>query len=268
MKDVLGTLVNRHRKIDRRITNDNKDSVIKEINKVVKEYGMSKISPDAKISDVTKYKNEYLERISYDITTLAINEGNRTIAEIYGRELKQSSDKDTRKLGKFSKDLANAKYQSNKHLNKGEKAFLERGNLNIEGYGNKDIVTLFEAAKTERQVKELIEHIKNNNPKDEFYNKQIDTFQKVFQKIGIVRENDINKLTNKLNNMNFLDLNDITKGLLQSLEMYGSDDNDVGIYGGEETELANARLDDMLIRLGLKASGQAKVNKILNKYKK
>ena len=49
--------------------------------------------------------------------------------------------------------------------------------------------------------------------------------------------------------------------LLESLELYGSDQ-----MFQDETELANARLDDMMIKLGIKKTGQMKVKKTLKKY--
>jgi hypothetical protein len=55
--------------------------------------------------------------------------------------------------------------------------------------------------------------------------------------------------------------------LIESLEVYGSPDNGIGAWQGDETELANARLDDMMIRMDLKKTGKSKVQKVLSKYK-
>ena len=86
-------------------------------------------------------------------------------------------------------------------------------------------------------------------------------FSRVFQKIGIVREDDLDKVYNKLKTMDFDKMLQQSNILLESLELYGSDQ-----LFQDETELANARLDDMMIKLGIKKTGQSKVKRTLKKY--
>jgi len=267
MKDELTSLRMQKRKVDKRVTKDNKKDIIKEINKSMKEFGYPKIPQNATVNQVTRMKNQYVDRITYDIVTLAVQEGKNIVAEIESRDLRNSEDFESKKLAKFAKQLALAKKESSTKLTKEEKAFLERGNNNIKGYGNEDIVTLFEKTKNDKQVQALIYEIKNQDPKEIFYNKQNTLFEKVFQKVGIVRESDINKIKSKINSVKMDEALSYYNQLIESLETYGSPDNRIGQWDGNETELANARLDDMMIRMNLKNTGKTKVQKVLNKYK-
>lgn len=260
--DILGHLVRTKRKLDTKVTNKNKDKLTRDLNRIGKDYGLQRLSKDASIKDIRDMKKLISERLGYDILDLSVREGNTTIASIEGKELKKSKDKDISKLATYAEQLAEAKRQADKKLTPSEKAFLERGNQNIKGYGNQDITTLFEGTKTKKQIQNLINEIKNSNPKEEYYNKQIDTFEKVFQKIGITRENDLEKLKDKIKSMDFIDSNSTTNYLLNSLELYGSDQE----MGQTETELANARLDSMMLKTGLKTTGKKKVDKVLKKY--
>jgi hypothetical protein len=265
MKNALLTLANQKRKIDTRVTNENKNSIINQMNKNATAYGMPKISKNASVKDVSRYKSEYLERLTYDIVTLAVNEGKDIIAEIQARDLKKSNDYETKRLGEFAKDLAKAKKESSKNLTKEEKQFLERGNNNIKGFGNEDMITLFEKAKNNKLVQALINEVKSQDPKQIYYEKQLGVFENVFQKVGIKREDDITRLKDKINSMSLEDAQNITNQLLVSVELYDSDKQ--GVSRKNETELANARLDDMLIKLDLKKTGLKKVQKTLDKYK-
>lgn len=266
MKDELTSLIRQKRKVEHRVTNENKDKIIKEINKSMGDFGYSKIPKNATVQQVNNFKKEYLERITYDIVSLAVQEGKDIVAEVEARDLRKSYDFESKRLGEFAKDLARAKKESNRNLTKEEKQFLERGNNNIKGYGNEDIITLFEKAKNKKEVQALIKSVKEQDPKNIFYEKQNKLFENVFQKVGIYREKDINKIKERINNMNMQDALNYTNDLLHSLEMFSSDQENVG-SSGDETELANARLDDMLIRMNIKKTGKAKVQKVLSKYK-
>lgn len=266
MRDTLGTLVQRKRKVEKRVTNENKGFIINQINKHSDDFGYGKIPKTASIREVERLKKQYQERLTYDIVTIAVEQGNTIIAEIEGRDLKKSDDFQSKRLGEFAKQLATAKKQTGKKLTKDEKNFLERGNQNIDGFGNTDIITLFEKTKTKGQALKLIADIKSQDSKKVFYDKKLDIFDRVFQKVGIVREEDLLKIRERLVAMSFQEAHDKTNYLLKSLEMYGSEQPEVG-SNDDETELANARLDDILIQLGEKKTGVKKTEKILNKYK-
>lgn len=269
MSKELSFLAKNQKKIKEmgRVTNNNKNKLRQQLNKLSGDYGFEKLDSKASIAEIRKAKNEYVDRIGYDILSMSINEGNTVMAFSASRDLKKSKDDETKRLAKNATALASAKHYSNRYLKQVERDFLERGNQNIKGYGNEDLVTLFEKTKNKRQIKNLIDEIKYNNPNREFVDKQIQTFERVFQKVGIVREGDLEQLKNGLKKLGFSDLVGATNRLLESLEIYGSETNVVGAWGDEETELANARLDDTLIKMGIKKTGSQKVNKILKKYK-
>jgi hypothetical protein len=129
MKDALTSLRMQKRKVDKRVTNENKKQIINAINKDAKDLGYGKLSKDASIQEVTRFKNAYVERLTYDIVSLAVNQGKDIVAEVEARELRKSNDLETKRLGDFGKQLAKAKKESDSKLNNDEKTFLERGNL-------------------------------------------------------------------------------------------------------------------------------------------
>lgn len=267
MKDALTSLRMQKRKVEGRVTNENKQKVINQINKNSSDYGYGKISKNASVSEVTRMKKQYEERLTYDIVNLAVQEGKGIIAEIEGRALKKSDDYEVKRLGEFAKQLAQAKKQSMSKLSKQEVAFLERGNSNIKGYGNEDIITLFEKTHTKGQAQKLIDEIRSQNAKEIFYNKQLDIFERVFQKVNIVRADDIEKIKEKIKSMDFQSALNHTNELIKSLEMYGSDQKQAGSIE-DETELKNARLDDMMSRLGMNTkTSQKQIKKTMDKYK-
>lgn len=266
--DILGKMVRNKRSVDITVNRNNKGDLIKRINKLMKEYGMKKISKDSNVSEVKKAQKDYLERLNYDILVQAVQEGNTVIASVYGKDTKKSKDKELSRLSKFAPKLAEAKKKSTRKLTNEEKNFLENGNFNIEGIGNKDIITLFEQTKTDTSAKKLIKDVKETDIKTEYYNKELEAFERVFQRVEITREEDLNKLKKHLNSLDMSGVAEETNYLLSSLEMYGSESQSAGRYSDNETELLNARLDDLLIRTGLKKGGQAKVNKTLKKYSK
>jgi hypothetical protein len=235
------------------------------MNKNAKEYGFTKISKNATVQEVNRFKNTYLERLTYDIVTLAVNEGKDIIAEINARDLKKSDDYETKRLGQFAKDLAKAKKEISRNLTTEQRQFLEKGNNNIKGFGNSDLITLFEKTKNTKQVQALIDEVKLQDAKQSYYEKQIGVFENVFQKVELKREEDLNRIKEKIKSLSLDEAQSITNQLLMSLELYDSD-KQVANHN-DETELANARLDDMLIRLDLKNKGQKKVQKTLEKYK-
>jgi len=263
--DALTKLSRQKRKVDTRVTNGNKDMIIKEINKNMSDFGYGKIPKTASIQEVQRMKKQYMDRLTYDIVTLAVQQGKSIIAEIESRDLRKSEDSDSKKLASYAKDLAKAKKESNKKLTKNEVQFLERGNNNIKGYGNSDIISLFEKSKNKKEIEELIKDVKEQDTKKIFYDKQKLLIDRAFQKIGIVREEDLNKIKSKLDKMDFQDALNHSNYLLNSLETYDSGQGKAS--NGDETELANARLDDMMIQLDLKKTGKQKVKKVLNKYK-
>jgi len=264
--DALTKLSRQKRKVDTRVTNENKDMIIKEINKNMCDFGYGKIPKTASIHEVQRMKKQYMDRLTYDIVSLAIQEGKSIIAEVEARDLKKSSDDENKRLGEHAKQLAQAKHESNKKLSKSQVQFVERGNNNIKGYGNLDMMSLFEKAKNKQDIKELIQEIKTQDTKQIFYDKQTGLLDHVFQKIGITREEDINKVKKKINTMDFEDAVNHYNYLLHSLEVYDSGQSRA--TNGDETELKDARLDDMMIRLGLKKTGIKKVQKVYKKYEK
>jgi hypothetical protein len=268
MSKELSILDKKVRKVDSlKITKDNKDKAIRDLNKISKEYGLGTLSKSSNVSEIKSFKKSLSERIAYDVIGLAVQEGNITMAFKYNRDFKNAKDPEVKRLAKFGEKLATAKHYSDRHLKGNEKQFLENGNVNIKGYGNLDMLTLFERTKNNKDVNKLINEVKNNNPKNEFISKELDIFDTVFQRIGITREDDIQKLKDKLISMGMDGIKDQTNYLFESLETYDSDQNTVGKYNGDETELLNARLDDMLIKLDLQKGGMRKVSKTLNKYK-
>jgi hypothetical protein len=267
MKDTLTQLVKQKRQAEKRVTNENKDKLIRQINKSAKDYGYQKISKNATAREVERFRKEYTERLTYDIVTLAIQQGRDITAEIESRDLKKSNDIQTKRLGEFGKELAKAKKESDKGLTKEEKAFLERGNNSIKGYGNTDIITLFEATKNKKQASELIQEIKSQNAKEIFYLKQLGLIEHVFQKVELVREDDLEKVKTILGKMDFENALAHTNYLLKSLDIFDSDKQ--VSRNEDETELANARLDDLMTQFGLKTTSSKKAIKAtLDKYKK
>lgn len=265
--DILTKLVRQKRQAEKRVTNENKDKLINQINKSAKDYGYQKISKNASAREVERFRKEYAERLTYDIVTLAIQQGKDIIAEIESRDLKKSNDMQTRRLGEFGKQLAKAKRESDKGLTKEEKAFLERGNNSIKGYGNTDIITLFEGTKTKKQANDLINEIKNQNARDIFYLKQLGLLEHVFQKVELYREDDLTKVKEILGKMDFESALNHTNYLLKSLDIFDSGKQTT--RNDDETELANARLDDLMVQFGLKTTSSKKAIKArLDKYKK
>jgi hypothetical protein len=263
MKDALTSLRMEKRKVDKRVTKENKNQIINAINKNSSELGFGKLSKNASIAEVTRFKNQYVDRLTYDIVTVAINTGRDIVAEVEARELRKVDDIESQRIGKFAKELAKAKKESDKKLNKEEKKFIERGNVNIKGYATENLVDIVDNLKNDKQVQALINEVKTQDPKKIFYDKQTELFDTVFQKVGIYRENDLNKVKDKLNNMSMEDAVNHYNYLLESLQLYDSDQ----VQNVNETELKNARLDDIMIRMNLKKTGKHKVQKVLNKYK-
>lgn len=268
MTSELTKMYRKRRDLNTRVTNKNKDAIINKINKLAKSYGFQKMNKNSSLNDVRSAKNYYSERMGYDILTLSIQQGNITTTELIAKDLKNSMDSDTRNLAKFGKKLAMAKQRQNSYISKDEEEFLSRGNLNIKGFGELDVITMFENAKNKKERDTIINEIYTSNPKEEFYNGEIDVFKRVFRKVGLTREDDIKKVIENLNNSSMEELTDKTNNLIQTLELYGSPNNSVGKWDGDETELANARLDDMMIRMGLLKTGKRKVNKVYKKAKK
>lgn len=267
--DSLTKLVKQKRKVETKVTKDNKGQIIKEINKNMDSFGYGKIPMNSSVATVNRMKKQYMERLTYDIVALAIQQGKDIVAEIEGRDLKKSSEYDYKRLGQFAKELAIAKKETSRNLTKEQKQFLERGNNNIKGFGNNDILTLFENTKNEKQAKELIEQVKKQNAKEVFYSKQTELLDNVFNKIGIVREDDLKLIKEKMRNMEFDKAVHYSDYLLQGLTLFESGDTGQANTSNveDETELSNARLDDLMIQFGLKKDGIKKVQKTLNKYK-
>lgn len=268
MSKELSSIYKQRKSLQGRVTKENKRAILNKINRQAENYGFQKLNSNASLNDIRNARNYYVDRMGYDVLTLAIQEGNVLTSEMVAHELKHSMDEDTKRLAEHSKELARAKQRQNSYLKNNEKDFMERGNLNIKGYGEKDIITLFENTKNKTEIKQLVNEIYNSNPKDEYYNKELDTFRKVFTRVGITREEDIDKLIAKLGSGTMENLTEKTNYLIQSLELYDSDQFDVGSHGGDETELINARLDDMLVRTGLKKGGQRAINNTYKKAKK
>jgi hypothetical protein len=265
--DVLTGMRRQKRNAETRVTKENKDKLIRQMNKSAVDFGLPKISKNASVKDVARYKNQYVERLTYDIVTLAIQQGKDIVAEIESRDLKKSDDFQTKRLGQFGKELAQAKRQSDNNLTKEEKAFLDRGNNNIKGYGNYDVITEFEKTKNPKQAKALIDEIRSQNAKEIFFMKQLGLLEKVFQKVEVFREDDLTAIKERLSDLEMKDALNHTNYLLKSLDIFDSDKQNT--RNDDETELANARLDDLMTQFGLKTSSSRKAIKTtLDKYKK
>ncbi len=268
MSSSLFKMIQKKKHVKRygRVTNKNKQKIINYLNRNSRFYDLNKVNKKSSISEITKVKNDLLDKLEYDILSESINTGHSLIAEMEGKEVtknKNNFNEDTLHLAKYAGDLSKAKRESDKNLTDKDKKTLNEGNFNIEGYGNRDVVTEFEKKKNESEINNLIEEIKNQDVNELAYDNKIEIFKRTFQKVGITRENDLNKLEEKLRGMSFDNLLTQVNLLLQSLELYSSDQLVLN-----ETDLANGRLDDALIRLGIKKTGKRKVSKVLNKYKK
>ena len=246
-----------------RITNENRDKVMKYMRRIGKDYDINFSSKDT-IKEITRKRNDLIDELNYEIMSRSINEGLYLVAESEGKEImknKKAAKDDTLKLAKWGKELAKEKNKLIKKLKNVNKDIIENGNFNVEGFGNKDIISQFENLKTEKEIKKYINSLDESNPRDDVYNNTREMFSRVFQKIGIVREDDLDKVYDKLKTMEFDKMLQQSNILLESLELYGSDQ-----LFQDETELANARLDDMMIKLGIKKTGQNKVKRTLKKY--
>ena len=264
--DGLKTVMTSYRKLDTRVTNKNKNSLINEMNKYAKDYGFEKLKPSATASEVQRAKTIYKEELGYAAVSEAVKQGNTVIAEVYGKDLRKSQDHGISKLGEYAKDLAGSKKAAILKLSPKDLNFLEKSNVNVKGFGNKDIITEFEKAKSKEDIQQLIIDVKTENPKDIFYDKSIAMFEKTFRKIGIKRAKDIEKLKAAMSNMDMEQLSEHFNQLMKSLDLFPSG-NQEG-YHTDETELKNARLDDMLIRVGVNKTGKKKVAATLKKYSK
>jgi len=261
--DGLKTLLTSYRKLDTRLTNDNKKSMINEMNKYAKDYGYSKLKPTATFSEVQRTKTIYKEELGYAAVSEAVKQGNTVVAEVYGRDLRKSQDHGISKLGEYAKDLAGSKKVAMRKLSPKDLEFLDKANFNIKGFGNKDMISEFEKTQNKDQIQKLINDVKTENAKQIYYDKTIGTFEKTFVKVGITRAEDIEKLKAAMAEMPMDKLEEHYNYLMKTLDElyptngahYASEDND--------TELANTRLDDMMIRLGLNKGGIRKVNSSL-----
>lgn len=245
-----------------RVTKDNKNKVLNYMRKIGKDYDIKFSSKDS-IREITTKKNQLLDEMNYEIMSRSINEGLYLVAESEGNEIKKNKKaaKDTLKLAKWGKDLAFEKNKLIKKLKNVDSEKLEHGNFNINGFGNMDIISQFENLKSDEEIKNYLKRLDESEPREEVYNNTRVMLSRVFQKIGIVRESDLDKVYDKLKTMSFDKMLQQSNILLESLELYGSDQ-----LIQNETELANARLDDMMIKLGIKKTGKAKVKKVLKKY--
>lgn len=268
MSKELTNLYRQRRGIQTKVTNNNKSKLINKLNKIAQSYGFGKLSKKATLSDVRNTKNMYSERMGYDILTLSIQEGNVLTTEIVAKELKNTKDIDTKKLVDYGTKLARAKQRQNSYLTKKEVSFMDRGNLEIKGFGELDIITLLEKAKNKKEINQLVNEIYTSNPKEQYYNGMTESFKRVFQKVELTREGDLEEVIKELEKRKMEDLTDKTNYLLQTLEIYGSPDNMVGEWDGDETSIANARLDDMMVRLGLKKNLNKDSRKVISKATK
>lgn len=264
--DALTYLVRTKRKLEQRVTNANRKSIINLANKLNKEYGFERISKNASVKEIVQARNKVNERLGYDVLTLAVEEGNTVIASVESRELKKAKDKETKQLAQYSSKLANAKKQAMKGLSKDDIELLEDSNINMLGFGNDNVMKMFEKAKGKKAVESFIDTLSKQNTKEMFYDKNLDLLDTVFQRVGVTREDDLDKVKEALSDMDFDDLINNTNYLLQTVELYPSPQLVHG-KADTETELADARLDDIMIRLNLKKEGKQKVNAMYKKYK-
>jgi hypothetical protein len=264
--DTLTKMIKQKRKAEKRVTNDNKSSIINQINNYYKEVDPNiKLSKNASVQAVSRMKKQYLDRISYDIVTTAIVQGKDIVSEIEGRDLKMSEDFESKRLGQYAKQLARAKKESDSKLTKDQKNFFESGNVKIKGYGADNLIKLFEKAKSKKEIENIINEVKSQDPKKIYYDKQKALIDTTFQKIGITREDDLNILKEKIDNMEMKDVTNQMNYLLKTIEVF--DYEKFAKESSNETEIANARLDDLLIRNGLKKDGKRKVDTVFKKYK-
>lgn len=251
-----------------RITNSNKDKIINKLNYYGKDIpNFEKISKDISVNDLAKLKKVFIEKQAYEVVGMAINRGNTIITQANKKILEKSQDVEVSRLGEYSFKLAKAQKSNLSKLNKNEKELIDTSNFNILGLGNKDIVSQFEKTSTKIQVEKLINTVSRQNPIDEFHDKNFDTLERVFQRVNIVRRDDLNKIKKYMEVQGVDKSTEVMNYLLKSLDMYGSSQSKYG-KREDEQELLNNRVDDLLIKTGMKKGGQKKVDKIYKKHNK
>lgn len=248
-----------------RVTNDNKEKLRRMLNEYGRGTGLNWIPKKSSVRELQQYKKAYLERNAYDVLTLAIDEGNKIITHEYTRDYKKTKDKDLKLLTEHGDKLAKAKYKSDRKISLKQKNFLNMSNQGVIGYGEKDIITLLENAKNKKEIDELAITLEEQDPVEEYKDNNYEIINKVFQKIGIVRESDIDKVKDFLDDLDVYEFNNAINKLMESIEIFDSDKQNTRY--GNETDLANARLDDLMIQYGIK-KGRSKLKKVYNQNKR
>lgn len=248
-----------------RVTNKNKEQLRRMLNNYGRGTGLNWIPKKASVRELQQYKKDYLERNAYDVLTIAIDEGNKIITHEYARDFKKTKDKDLRLLTEHGEKLAKAKYTSDRKISLKQKNFLNMSNQGVIGYGEKDIITLLENAKNKKEIDELAITLMEQDPVEEYKDNNYEIFDRVFQKVGIVRENDLDKVKEFLDELDVYEFNNAVNKLMESIEIFDSDKQNTRY--GNETDLANARLDDLMIQYGIK-KGISKLSKVYNNNKR
>lgn len=251
-----------------RVTKANKQAIINKLNNYGKDIpNYERISKDVSVNELAKLKQLFIEKQAYEVVSIAVNRGNTLVADVNKKTLEKSQDVEVSRLGEYSVKLAKAQKENLKKLDKQQKELIDTSNFNILGLGNKDVISEFEKTSTEKQVERLIEDVSRQNPVDEFHDKNFDTLERVFQRVGVVRREDLDKIKNYMESNGMETSVDVMNYLLQSLDLYGSPQRRHGKVT-DETELLNNRLDDLLIKTGMKQTGQKKVQRIYKKFSK
>ena len=264
--EILKKIIKQQKRIEGiKITKGNKEKAFKQLKSISKNFSdVNQPTKGMNVSELKKLKKALIERNGYDILVESVRTGKHIIAERYAEDLKKSQDKDIKRLAENSKKLSNAMYNLERRTNKETKKILQNSNYHILGYGDRDIITEFENTKNQGQVNKLVKKIENVNANKDLadYNKTI--VNRVFGKINVVEEKDIKKI------QAYLDKNSPTKQkllidyLMESLELYGSDSR----QETRETELAKNRLNDVMIKFGMKKGSIKSVKSNYKRFKK
>lgn len=247
-----------------RVTNENKESFRRLLNNYGRGTGLNWIPKSANVRELQQAKKAFLERNAYNILGLTVDEGNTILAHEYSRDFKKANDKDVQHMAQYAEKFAKAKHEMDKKLTVKEKNFLNMSNQGVLGYGDLDIVTIIESGKYKKKLDELAVDLLEYDPLEDMKDKNFVTVDRVFQRVGIRREDDLDKVKEKLSNLDVYEFNNAMNYLLESLEIFDSDKQ--GMRSSEEL-LLNARLDDFMIKTGVK-KGRSKLKKVFMENKK
>ena len=252
--DLLKRLISSQKIIEKAsFSKENKSKTIKKLNKIAKEIGVETVSKNADNKTLRNFKNRLRERNGYDILVRSINEGKHIIAERYSNE----------SYLKNAKELSTAKYNQNRRTSKATQKVLNDSNINVVGFNNNDVVTLFESTKNDKEVKGLIKQINNTKPDTQLNDYQDKIYDRVFKRINISHAKEIEELKQYLKTSSSGERMSALIHFQESLELYGSDQ----LQDTNETKVLESRLRDMLYYTGLRKTGKTVLKREFNRRK-